>query len=74
MDLAIIGHRLKLARVDKCLTLAELAKLTGVTNVTISRLENGKHYPALYTVVRLAEALDIRLSDLFEEGKDENVR
>ena len=69
-----MGRRLKIARVAQDLTIAELSEISGITQPTISRLERGIHQPALYTVSRLAEALHVKMSDLFsEEGMEENV-
>ena len=66
-DLETIGLRLKVARVKKRLSIRELSKITGLAEPTISRMERGIHQPALYTVVKYAEAVDVTLAELFKE-------
>lgn len=68
-DLTIIGHRLKIARMIKGMTIREVSEETGITQATISRLERGLHQPALYTVTKIAYAVDLPLIDLFREGE-----
>ena len=60
--------RVKLRQVRERLfvTQAELAERTGLTEATISRIENGQHRPRISTVRRLAEALGVKPEDLVE--------
>ncbi len=44
-----------------------LAEEAGLTHVGVLNVENGKRSPQLLTVVKLADALGIRLSELFED-------
>ena len=46
-------------RLRKVMTQEELAKLSGVTEATISRLESGQHEARISTVRKLAAALGI---------------
>jgi transcriptional regulator with XRE-family HTH domain len=57
---ATIGTRLAGARRRKFLTQEELAQLSGVKVVTISRIENDRQTstPRLSTIRKLAQALD----------------
>jgi DNA-binding XRE family transcriptional regulator len=48
------------------LTLAELAKRSGVHLVTLARIESGKYDPRLSTVLKIAKALKVKVSDLVE--------
>ena len=48
-----IPNRLKLARVERNLTQAELAELVGVTRQTIGLIEGGGHNPALQLCSRV---------------------
>ncbi len=64
-----IANRLKLARVERDLTQAELADLVGVTRQTIGLIEGGGYNPTLNLCIRLARATGKTLDDLFwEEG------
>lgn len=49
---------------QKGITQAKLAEMTGITRPAISKLEN----PTLNTLVAIAEALDVPVSDLFIES------
>ena len=55
-----IGTRLRQARERRVLTQEDLSQLAGVTEATISRMENGKSGPTRPSTVRkLAEALGV---------------
>ncbi len=58
-------NRLKLARVERDLTQAELADLVGVTRQTIGLIEGGGYNPTLNLCMRLAHATGKTLDDLF---------
>jgi transcriptional regulator with XRE-family HTH domain len=58
------GKYLKAARTLKGLTQLELADRTGLTDNTISRIENGSQNPTFETVKKIAKALDLNLSDI----------
>jgi putative transcriptional regulator len=60
-----IPNRLKLARVERNLTQAELAERVGVTRQTIGLSEGGGYNPTLQLCVRLARATGKSLDDLF---------
>jgi len=60
--------RLTIARKRRRLTSKGLAELAGLTNVTISRLENGKHDPEDETLKALAAALGFPKA--FFEGEE----
>lgn len=61
-----IGHRIRTLREQKKLNQIELAKLANTRQSTISDIEKGKINPSVATVGRLADALGISLSNLFE--------
>ncbi|MBI8990098.1 helix-turn-helix transcriptional regulator [Corynebacterium sp. CCM 8863] len=63
MQLAF-ARELSCARKERKITQTELAEVSGVDQAEISRIENGRANPTLYTVSRLAAALgkEIRLS------------
>lgn len=58
------AERLKSARLAKGLRQRDLRDAAGVTEQMISRYERGIHTPETKTLVRLAEALDVSISDL----------
>lgn len=65
-----ITGKLLAARDRKGLTQRDLANLSGVPQKTISRIESGKDIPKLPTLIKLAEALDLKLT-IMEKTKDE---
>ena len=67
MDI-ILTHVLK----EKGITQRQLASMTGITQAAISQIATGTSDPSMSTLVKIANALDIPLRDLFS-GKDENV-
>ena len=60
-----IGNRLKLARVEKGLTQAELADLADVTRQTIGLIEGGRYNPTLKLCLILGRATGRSLDELF---------
>jgi putative transcriptional regulator len=60
-----IPNRVKLARVERNLTQAELAELVGVTRQTIGLIEGGGYNPTLRLCIRLAGATGKTLDELF---------
>lgn len=61
------NQRLKIARLEKDLSQAELASLIGVTRQTIGLIEAGNYNPTLKLCVAICQALDKTLDDLFWE-------
>lgn len=66
MNLVELSSRIRTARRAKGYTLDRVAELSGLAKGMISKVENFRVTPSLPTLVRLAEALGIRLSDLFD--------
>lgn len=60
-----VAKRIKEIRVSSGKTQEELSKATGIKRPNIARIESGKHEPSLETLKKLAEALDVSLSDFF---------
>jgi len=67
------NKKLKLARVEKDLSQAQLAKLVGVTRQTIGLIEAGGYNPTLNLCLSLCRALDKTLDELFWEEQNETV-
>jgi transcriptional regulator with XRE-family HTH domain len=66
----IIGWRVRTRSREIGITSSELAKRVGLSRAMISKIENAQVSPSLATVSRLAEALDIPVTSLFQ-GLDE---
>ena len=62
-------NRVKLARIEKSLTQAQLAERVNVTRQTIGMIEKNKYNPTLQLCIAIAKALDKTLDDLFWEEK-----
>jgi len=52
-------------RIAKSLTQEELAGLVGVSRQTIWQIETGQTEPSIRLALRIAEALDVSVHDLF---------
>lgn len=63
-----IGSRIKYIRKQQNRTQDEIALACGFTNSLLSKIENGKTMPPVATLMKIAEALGIKVSDLLEEN------
>lgn len=63
-----VGKKIQEIRNNKGLTQVELVgKIEGEIDTTnISRIEAGRTNPTLFTLYRIAEALEVKLSDLVD--------
>ena len=61
----ILRNNLALARKEKHLSQAELAKLVGVSRNTISSIETGQFNPTAKLALILCVALDKKFEELF---------
>ena len=75
-----LGNRIRDLRKTRRLTLVKVAKTTGIDQATLSRIENGKMTGTLDSHRRIAEALGVRLTELYDsvmqqltESKDKKV-
>lgn len=64
-----VANAVTLARIERAMTQAELARLLGTTNTAVSRLESGRHLPTLDTIQKLSDALDLSISLQVEPGQ-----
>jgi len=62
--LTTVGPRLKALRLQRELTLADLAAVTGISVSTLSRLESGQRRPNLELLLPLARAHGVPLDEL----------
>lgn len=67
MDYDKIGTRLKYYRLQLQKTQQELADQCGITKSFLSKIEHAKAIPSLGTLSKLAEGLNISVSDLVSE-------
>ncbi len=54
------------ARKEKGITLRQLEQMTGISKSTLNLIENEKFSPKLTQLEKIAVALDVRITDLFE--------
>lgn len=66
MDEKTIGDKIKEYRKQIGLTQVQLAKRLGITQGTIALYETGKRHPKIETVNRIADALCVSSSKLFD--------
>ncbi|MCL4487127.1 MAG: XRE family transcriptional regulator [Chloroflexi bacterium] len=69
-----IGRRVKAFRLQRNLTLEQLGQRSNLTRSFLSKLENGKASPSIPALIRIANALEIKLNELLDEliRQDEN--
>ena len=60
-----LANRIKIEREKAKLTQAELAEKVGVTRKTVNTVENGIFTPSATLAIKLAEALGLRVEELF---------
>src|SRR5437660_11884231 len=62
-----IGYRLRELREFKKLSQGDIEKRTGLLRCYLSRVENGHTVPSIETLQKIAGALDLPLSQLFND-------
>lgn len=62
-----LGKRIQQHRTNKGLTLQELSEKTGYTKGYLSKIENSEKGPPVSTLINLARALNITISEIFGE-------
>jgi transcriptional regulator with XRE-family HTH domain len=66
-----IGARLRQLRQDGDLTLATIARRSGISASTLSKIENNKVSPTFANLLKLAEAFGVPLSRMIGEASSE---
>ena len=69
-----IGQRLRAARQERGLSLAQVAKTAGLTRGFLSQVELGTASPSVSSLVKLVGALGIETTALFEKPRSALVR
>ena len=62
-----LARSLKRRRLERAISLSELARRAGVSKATLSSLERGTGNPSVDTVWALAQALNVPFGDLFDD-------
>jgi transcriptional regulator with XRE-family HTH domain len=65
-----LGKALRAVRIERDLTVSELAAVSGVAQAQIAALERGKLDPEFELLLELAEGLGIRPSELFVRAEE----
>jgi transcriptional regulator with XRE-family HTH domain len=67
-----VGNKVQELRLSKDMKQVDLAaKIQGDIDTTnISRIESGRTNPTIYTLYRIAEALEVSLTDLIQIEQD----
>lgn len=65
-----IGERLKSLRLDKKLSIEDVAQKSGISASTIASIEGKTVSPPLGQIISLANALQVTLGELFEDSAD----
>ena len=61
----MIGARVRSARMSKCMTKVDLAEKTGISRISIAKIENGEtENMSVKTAIALADALEMSLDFL----------
>lgn len=64
-----VGSNIRKLRLQMGLTQKQLAQACGLTNGMISKVENNVAVPALGTLMRIADVLQVQVSTLLEAGE-----
>ena len=67
-DMEVDVTKLKRLREDRVLSQRELARMAGLTHVTVWRLENGFTEAHAQTIRKLAEVLEVEPRELVNKG------
>lgn len=62
-----LGRRIRLIRKEQKRTQEEIAGACGFTKSMLSKIESGGAMPAVSTLMKIANALGVKVSDLLEE-------
>ncbi|XEC96203.1 helix-turn-helix domain-containing protein [Paenibacillus tarimensis] len=65
-----LGQRIRIIRKQQNRTLDEIASQCGFTKSLLSKIENEVSTPPISTLMKIAEALGVKVSELLEENRD----
>lgn len=61
----LLGKKIQLLRKQNKITQEQFAEMIGIEPKSVSKIENGKNYPAPETISSIAKALDVDIFELF---------
>jgi len=67
-----IGDTIRNFRLQKGMSQGDIEKRTGLLRCYLSRVENGHTVPSLETLAKIANAMDLPLSQFFSDGAGDN--
>lgn len=67
----IIAENLKRLRLERNLSLGQLAELSGVSKVMLSQIEKGDSNPTINTIWKIAKGLNVPYTVLIDKHEDE---
>ena len=62
----IVGENIKRIRNERGFTQKELSKKIGTTQQNLAQYENGKRNPKIETIYKIADALEVDISELLD--------
>ncbi len=68
-----VGHKLRILRKAKELSLTELSHRVGCSPSYLSMVENGKVDPSVTRLKKIADSLEVTIIDLFQTATTQNV-
>ncbi|WP_287030632.1 helix-turn-helix transcriptional regulator [Butyricimonas sp.] len=71
--ISYMKYRIKELCKEKDITLEELAKAINTSQSSISRIITGNGNPTMETLKKIADALKVKLSDLFEKKESDII-
>ena len=67
-----VTNHLSEIRKQKHLTQADLARMVGVARVSINAIERGRFLPTIETALRIAQALQMPVEEIFQLKEEES--
>jgi transcriptional regulator with XRE-family HTH domain len=68
-----LGLRLRTLRTRNTLTLDQLSRLSGVSKAMLSQIEQNQVNPTVVVMLKIADALQVNLSELVQAGEPGNI-
>ncbi|MCZ0871254.1 helix-turn-helix domain-containing protein [Peribacillus sp. AS_2] len=65
-----LGERLRAIRLEKGISSNQLEHLSGVSQSSISKIESSIHSPSIENLLKICEALEISIIDLFDDNEE----
>ena len=66
-EISLIGKKIKKIRKQKKISQEKLAEMISMNHRSIVRIENAQVVPTLETLGKIAEVLDVKIADFFDE-------